>query len=308
MLVNRANALLLVVMIVMPKAWTIGQETKEKTPAQIYLDSSREPFAYVCAMFGECTKIYHLDANKSNFQESWFLHSYSPKLKVHRHDQVDQSITTSEGFSPLSMSGEMTLFQRNEKEYKQFWGGRAKKPPENSKADDPQSGVWRQGYFEPLAVPMIGYFCYNQQSLENVNALSNLIGQYRLVEEESLSGLCVQRFSNSRTNPVFDRVTFDERVGGMPIEVCRFEVQKGKDVLQERITTKWVRIGERWLPSSTEAEPQLRTSKTQWKVRYHWMLKDIPDRVFDMDSNYSFRAQQLKDLAVEQWNAAISRK
>ncbi|MEQ1824460.1 MAG: hypothetical protein ABL921_00870 [Pirellula sp.] len=302
----RINLILSLAMIVLCRRDGICQESKDLTRAKLYFEMSKEPFPYVCAIFGERTEVYPND-NESNFRETWFLHSYSPKLNIHRHDHMDQSETTSTGYTALPML-ELTMFLRNGKEFKQYLGARPRKPPEKADPLVPQSGVWTQTYFEPMAVPLIGFGCINQPTIQYIGALDKLVGNYRLVEEETLDGLCVQRYSNSRTIPVFDRVTFDERAGGMPVNVLRSLVQNGKDTIRERITTKWTKVGERWLPISTEAEPKLRSLTSQWKVRFHWMLKDIPDAVFVMDSPQILRAKQLKDMAVEQWNAQMVKK
>ncbi|MEQ1828277.1 MAG: hypothetical protein ABL921_20120 [Pirellula sp.] len=295
-----------IAMFALPSLPAVGQEPKQKTLAHTYLESSKEPFPYVCAIFGERTQV-HVDATKSNFLEAWYLHSYSPKLDIHRHDQMYQSQTTSAGYSPMSMIEE-TLFLRKGKEFKQYMGASVRQPPEKANPTDPQSGVWRQTYFEPTAVPMIGFGCFNQRSIEFIGGLDKLINPYKLIEKDTSNSLCVQRYSISRTQPIFDLITFDERLAGMPIEVRRCEVQNGKEVLCERITTKWAKIGERWLPILTEAEPQIRSLTMQWKVRYHWMLNDIPDAVFDMDAVRLLRAKQLKDLAVQQWNDQMAKK
>jgi hypothetical protein len=282
---------------------TPAQEQTHENHIENYLQYVKSLPRYSCAMAGELT-FDDSKPNDSAFCEAWNIHSYDPTSKIHRHDDMPQSKTDASGYS--EQHGTATLFVKNDVEYTQNVASTQRKAALGGMDANDQIGrLMPQSYFEPFSAPFIGSALRNY-SLRLSHHLEKSIDKHKFVEEWERDPFIVQRFSLSKTEPFFHQVAFDATAGFMPAESRRTEEARDSaaKVIQET-TTKWKKVGDYWLPFTTESVSPMRTTRITWKIRYYWMLEDVPETVFAMDRAKSLDADKLRRLAVDSWNKKI---
>jgi hypothetical protein len=267
---------------------------------QGYAECTQFKEPYVCAMFVENT-LDLLDLSKSSFVEFWNIHSYSPAEKLHRHDEIFQSQISLEG--SLSKGGATTLFLHSDGVVKQIVGRKTMSKTMAEEADNKNAfaSFTIQSYFEPMCVPVIGRICFEQQrGPGRLGIIERVFLKYKLVDEEETPTGTFKTFHVRPDIPVFDKILFEGGVGNMPVSVHRTSGQNGR--ISEIIRTKWEKYNEKWLPTATEIEVPLAGLNASWRVKYYWLLDDIPKEVFEIGK---LHASKLKEHVISKLAASV---
>ncbi len=276
--------------------------------ASIYLKNAEFSKPYVCAMFVEITTDV-VDLSRSSFVERWFVHSYSPQMKTHRHDYIPQSKTSFDE-QTWARGEELRLFLLNDREVKQVSGGSIMQADmKDTSIKDPFTAITPMAYFEPMIIPFGGWSCLDFRRGIRTGVLEMMLRRY-VVTDEIEKDYQVTKILRHGGSTFYDRIVFESRCGEMPVSVRRSDGKNGRP--SECIVTTWGNIQEKWLPLVTEIKLSSIDDVTTWKVEYHWMLEDVPDDVFEVGvesvtgikglKGKVMRGRQLRDLAVSKSN------
>ncbi len=268
-----------------------------------YLDWCSKFKLYACAL--QVESVMDAPGRAPTFRDHWFVFAKSDSLGITRFD-TKQIANFSPSMANRFAGGTVTTF-RSRAKLSQILNGQLVSINLDKEYNQEDIDKFApQPYFEALSLPLLGFGALQpfpalpvrQEHLQRFASESEEVGDRVTVGQFTKLKVLV----NKRVKQ-FDHIQLDQKFGNQPTVILRGN--ETGDRVNEKINITWAPFRKDFLPSVLDLEFSMTDSNNKvlvsetWKVKFNWLMDNVPENVFTDDPSKAVNTLELKNLIME---------